>query len=385
VRSTGSGAHAYSDPGYWEITTEEVHTCIGPKTLSISEPTMEAAHWVNVTLQSGETWQFWVEPGVPLTVHVTTCGWVEKISARKFGGGGTPLIPAPGEFPNTDPGGGGPSRYPTNEPQLISVAVTPGELTLETIGIAQFRATLTYDNGALVESAGNVLWSSSSSIATVDDYGTFQTLAAGTTTITATLGSVTGSATLVVRQPCIPDTTIIDSMLISDPYPYPDPPELEICTGTTSADCMRNNPGTWLGSYPIPKLGGFFIHTALATTRGLAPRVSELVGWDNFPLPYVNNIWIDSLRIREPTPAYSPDFSAYKWIKVGSEGSTYLADQGINISASYFQERPYFPPASNVFVSKALYAGGFTLTEAQYRAAGGWSAPMLNRCNIVAG
>jgi hypothetical protein len=78
------------------------------------------------------------------------------------------------------------------------VAVTPGERTLPVGEIAQFQATLTYNNGAVVESAANVIWSSSSTIAIEDDKGTFQTNQEGLATITATLGSKTGSATLSI-------------------------------------------------------------------------------------------------------------------------------------------------------------------------------------------
>ncbi|HQW66326.1 MAG TPA: Ig-like domain-containing protein [Gemmatimonadales bacterium] len=200
VRSTGSGAHAYSDPGYWEITTEEVHSCSSTVPVSWSEPAMGTAHWIKVTLPDGETWEFWVEPGVTVAVRFVTCSWVEKISARKFDGGGTPLIPAPGEFPNPD-GGGGPSQYPTNEPQLVSVAVTPGERTLPVGEIAQFQATLTYNNGAVVESAANVIWSSNSAIAVVDDYGTFQVTEVGAATITARLGSAVSPGATLLSEP----------------------------------------------------------------------------------------------------------------------------------------------------------------------------------------
>ena len=326
-------------------------------------------------------------PGEPIKITLPTgCGWVEKVTSTKYGGSGVPETPSPGEFPNPDGGGSG-STYPTNEPHLVSILVTPGSVTTEPARSQGYLAKLSYDNGSVVEESGSgVKWASSNTaVAIVDDPGVIVTIQPGTVVISASVGSVVGSSSLTVRPVCVPDTTATDSLLTADPYPYVDPPELEICTGPGSAECMRNNPGTWLGSYPIPKLGGFFMHTALATTRGLAPKVSELVGWDNIPLPFVNHIWIDSLRIREARPAYSADFSAYKWIKVGGESSTYSADQGINASAEYFQERPYFPPASNVFVSKALYVGGFTLSQAQYNAAGGWHAPLLNRCSVVAG
>jgi uncharacterized protein YjdB len=84
-------------------------------------------------------------------------------------------------------------------PAIASIAVTPVGLTLG-IGInQQFVATATYTDGTSADLSGGVSWSSSStSVATVDSSGVAKTLLAGSTTITATLGSFTDSSVLTV-------------------------------------------------------------------------------------------------------------------------------------------------------------------------------------------
>ena len=84
-------------------------------------------------------------------------------------------------------------------PAVASIAVTPVGLTLG-IGInQQFVATATYTDGTSVDLSGGVTWSSSSAaVANVDGSGLVTTLAAGTTTIKATLGSLSDSSDLTV-------------------------------------------------------------------------------------------------------------------------------------------------------------------------------------------
>ena len=84
-------------------------------------------------------------------------------------------------------------------PTVASIAITPVGLTLG-IGInQQFVATATYTDGTSSDLSGGVTWSSSSpAIASVDGSGLATTLSAGTTTIKATLGSLTDSTDLTV-------------------------------------------------------------------------------------------------------------------------------------------------------------------------------------------
>jgi len=86
-----------------------------------------------------------------------------------------------------------------NAPAIASIVVTPADLTLG-IGIhQQYTATAIYTDGSSQDLSSAVAWSSSAtSVATVDNNGLATTVAAGTTTITATLGTFSDTSTLTV-------------------------------------------------------------------------------------------------------------------------------------------------------------------------------------------
>ena len=84
-------------------------------------------------------------------------------------------------------------------PTIASISVTPVGLTLG-IGInQQYTATASYSDGLTQDLVSGVTWSSSStSVATINSSGLANTLAAGTTTITATVGSLSDTSTLTI-------------------------------------------------------------------------------------------------------------------------------------------------------------------------------------------
>jgi uncharacterized protein YjdB len=84
-------------------------------------------------------------------------------------------------------------------PAISAISVTPEGMTLP-IGISQqFTATAIYSDGSTADLTSGVIWSSSSTaVATIDNTGLASTLAAGTTTIIATVGSLTDSTSLTV-------------------------------------------------------------------------------------------------------------------------------------------------------------------------------------------
>jgi hypothetical protein len=84
---------------------------------------------------------------------------------------------------------------------LLSIAVTPAGSTIAQDATVQFAATGTYSGGTTKDITTSVTWSSSSpSVATISNVAGSQGLATGVgqfqTTISATLGSVTGSTNL---------------------------------------------------------------------------------------------------------------------------------------------------------------------------------------------
>jgi len=84
-------------------------------------------------------------------------------------------------------------------PTIASISVTPDDLTLG-IGIGQqYTATAVYSDGSTQDLTSGVTWSSSAtSVATINGSGLLTTAGAGTSTITATVGSLTDTTTLTV-------------------------------------------------------------------------------------------------------------------------------------------------------------------------------------------
>jgi hypothetical protein len=109
-----------------------------------------------------------------------------------------------------------------NTPQKVKLSGTGVPVALQSIGISpatatvpqglaqQFTATGIYNNGAVQDLTNAATWSSASpSIATIAPTGLASTFAQGTAAITASLGTVSGSATLTVGPP------VLVSMFIS--------------------------------------------------------------------------------------------------------------------------------------------------------------------------
>jgi len=84
-------------------------------------------------------------------------------------------------------------------PTINSISVTPEDLTLP-IGISQqYIASAIYSDGSIEDLVSGVTWSSSTtSVATVDANGLATIIAAGSTTITATVGAFTDTTTITV-------------------------------------------------------------------------------------------------------------------------------------------------------------------------------------------
>jgi len=88
-----------------------------------------------------------------------------------------------------------------NPPTLLSIRVTPTNPTIPFGTTEQFTATGIYSDNSTQNITTSVTWSSSAtSIATIASSGNVTAVAAGTTTITATSGSIKGSAILTVNH-----------------------------------------------------------------------------------------------------------------------------------------------------------------------------------------
>ena len=89
-------------------------------------------------------------------------------------------------------------------PVLVSISVTPPNPSIIVNGNQQFTATGTYNNGTNANLTASVSWASSNlSAATISASGLATGVAAGSTSISATSGSVVGSTNLTVTTPLV--------------------------------------------------------------------------------------------------------------------------------------------------------------------------------------
>ncbi len=87
-------------------------------------------------------------------------------------------------------------------PTLESISVTPESASIEVGQTQQYTATGTYSGGSTAVITAEVTWASSdTAVATITSAGLATAVGAGTTTITATLDTVSGTAALTATTP----------------------------------------------------------------------------------------------------------------------------------------------------------------------------------------
>lgn len=97
--------------------------------------------------------------------------------------------------------GGGGGGGGTTAATLASIAVTPANPSVTTGTTQQFTATGTYSDNSIKNITAAVTWGSSdTSKATINASGLATAVAAGSTTVTATSGSISGTTTLTVTS-----------------------------------------------------------------------------------------------------------------------------------------------------------------------------------------
>ncbi len=109
------------------------------------------------------------------------------------------------------------SRNLTVTPILSSIAVNPASPSAVVNTTAQFSATGILSDGSAQDLTAQVAWASSASgVASIDNSGLATGVSAGSTTISAALGTITGSTTLTVNAPTL-TAIVITPELSSDP------------------------------------------------------------------------------------------------------------------------------------------------------------------------
>ena len=96
-------------------------------------------------------------------------------------------------------GGGGGDGDGGHKPTIESINITPDNPSITSDKTQQFTATATYSDNTTKDITSSVTWSSSQTgVATISNEGIVTTISVGSTTIIATLASVSGNTTLTV-------------------------------------------------------------------------------------------------------------------------------------------------------------------------------------------
>jgi hypothetical protein len=172
-----------------------------------------------------------------------------------------------------------------------SVVVSPALDSIPVGGTAQFTAAVSDLHGAPLPSAA-VTWSSSDAgVATVDVNGLASGAAVGTPTITATSGSVSGDATLVVVNPNHPPVAAADSFDAIGNVTVPVAAPGVLANDTDEdADALSAVPG----SYPTAQGGTLTVAADGSFTYLSAPGYT---GTDSAPYVVTDGIAADTSEV----------------------------------------------------------------------------------------
>ncbi len=166
------------------------------------------------------------------------------------------------------------SKLLTVTPILSSISVTPTNSSMVINSTLEYTATGIWSDGSAQDLSGQVTWSSSdTTIASIDAVGVATAIASGSTTINATLGTISGTTGLTVTAP------VLSSINVS-----PDQPSIPLgltqafsATGLFSDGSSANLAAvTWSSSDPAVAT---IDNSGIATTVGTgAVTITALSG-----------------------------------------------------------------------------------------------------------
>ena len=95
------------------------------------------------------------------------------------------------------------------QPILVSLAITPSQPSFALGTTQQLKATGTYSDGSTLDLTNTATWNTNSAaIATVNNQGLASSVAIGSTSVTASLGSITGTTTLNITPATMVSITV---------------------------------------------------------------------------------------------------------------------------------------------------------------------------------
>ena len=188
------------------IITATAEFVSGSATLTVEGPhvTSIAVGPLDVTLQLGGTQQYDAtvsdQHGNPMSVDVVWSSSDETVVTVDESGLATAISAGTATITASVESVSGTATVIVEAPVVTSIQLTPVESTLQPGATQQYVATVRDQNGNPM--SANLIWSSSNeNVARVDQSGLATAISAGTATITASVGSVSGNATMTVEAP----------------------------------------------------------------------------------------------------------------------------------------------------------------------------------------
>ena len=153
---------------------------------------------------------------------------------------------------------------PSTAPPLVSVTVAPSNPSIAAGQQQQFTATGTYGDGSQQNLTNSATWTSTApSVATVSSAGLATAIAAGSTTIKAVSGSISGSTSLTVAAP----TLVSIAVTPANPSIAAGQQQQFTATGTYSDGSQQNltNSVSWTSTAPsVATVSSVGLATAIA-------------------------------------------------------------------------------------------------------------------------
>jgi phospholipase C len=143
----------------------------------------------------------------------------------------------------------GSTTLTVNRPALVSIALTPVTPAIAVGQQQQFVATGTYTDGSMQNLTGSAIWSSSvTGVATVNAGGVASGISAGTTTISAVSGSISGATTLTVNPAALVSIVLTPASAVLSRNAQ----QQFTATGTYSDGSKQDvtNSAAWISSVP---------------------------------------------------------------------------------------------------------------------------------------
>jgi parallel beta-helix repeat protein len=213
-----------------------------------------------------------------LTNTSTWTSSATTIATVSSGGLATGVTPGTTTITATSGAITGSASVAVRAPVLVLLSVSPGNAVIAKGTSQQFAATGTYSDGSAQDLTSSVTWSSSSTVAGIASGGLASGEGMGTAIITATSGSISGSATLNVGQAVLVSMAVTPanaSLAMGTTLPL-------IATGTYSdgSTLVVTNTATWTttdssiatvnnqGAASSVALGSTTVTAALGTISG---------------------------------------------------------------------------------------------------------------------